>query len=288
MRTLPQYWLYGLLVPKDALLLKGVSKKSLRRDALSFMEANFFQQSLTGGKRAARELDKNSEHFSMVECEPKQIMDVVKVMMSSGFDLSNLDEIFYNAPLPEFKTVVKSGRRNVEIIFTRPTTSVGIFGGRADCLLDVHFVYSRIRQNSIRIARIDMNTPAIPYDSSMFGLYTESMNPGKNINYYQDTGIRLFTLYIAIQYALLCSNDSLLVTDTRFRYILASAPSKEKYHRVMLHDFKLCRTLFNSPVLARNVSKKYLRCRRLLSKKDWQNRLGIIGDTVGDYTMGFR
>ena len=265
MRTLPQYWLYGLLIPKE--YSKGVCRKC----ALDYTEHNFFGKATTGGKHAAIAFDKNPEHYSMVECGAGQLMKIVNEMMKSGFDLSNLDEVFNAAPLPEFRTTLLCGRRKVEIIFTRPEALLknAFYGGSVDCSLDVYFSYSRSKRNIVRVSRFAMHgSSGVP----MYGLYSEPMNPGKNINYYQDFGIRLYTIYLAIQYALLCSNDSLCVTNTRYRYIMTQPSAKEKYHRIMLHDFALAKTSFSSPVLARNLSKGFKRCRRLLSKQNWEKR----------------
>ncbi len=274
MRISPQFLFYGLLVPKR------VSKKLLRNEALRITEINFLKNSTTEGKKTARQLDNVAEHYSNVTLTRKQVVELMKEVMKSGFDLRNLNEIFLKAPLPEFRATVKNGRRNVEVIFTRPDlTSMDVDGGTADCFLDAHYSYSRIRKNSIRVSRLSMSS------LRAFQLYTDPMNPGININFYQDLGVRLYTLYIAVQFALLCTNDALTVTNTRYRYLISS-DKKSKYHKVIMHDFTLSSTKFDSPVLARNISKEFEYSRRFLSKKGWRENYRAFYDSPGELNPG--
>ena len=294
MKKPPISWLYGLEVfgqytDKEA--------DEIRDQMLEVTEGSFLNRVTTfGGVRTFRELDTNFDHYSLISFGSGQLPKLVEKIQESGFGIHNLENIYLNAPLPEFRTVFQSPKGPVEVLFARPksvflsqvqTTPLAAF---FDCPIDVYFIYWKRRgqpRGALRISR--MAASYEPGRASFCQIYTESMGESfgsekqmkEQLNYYQDTGIKLYSMYLAVQYAMLCNPDFLIQTRTRGRHLFMRDPKNPKKRPTRVEtsvpDYIFGNVEAFEPVYRAPLELGvWTRVNRLFSKKHWLHRIGVF------------
>ena len=294
MKELPISWLYGLELFGE---YSSKEIQEIRAQMLEMTEASFLNRVTTlGGVRVLREVDIDFKHYSLVSFGPGQLPELVSKIQLAGFGIHNLEQLYLNAPLPEFRTVFQSPKGPVEVLFARPksvfsssvdTTPLSAF---FDCPIDVYFIYRRRfkrPRGAMRISR--MAASYYPGKASFCQVYSESMGESygstkqmkEQINYYQDSGIKFYSFYLAVQYALLCNPDFLIQTKVRDRYLFIPDPKdpKKKPRRVdtTISDYIFGNVQGFEPVITAPFDVvTWYKADRLFSKKDWIYRIGVF------------
>ena len=294
MKKPPISWLYGLEVFGQ---YGNEEIEEIRSQMLEVTEGSFLNRTTTlGGVRTFRELDINFDHYSLVSFGPGQLPALVEKIRSVGFGIHNIEDLYLRAPLPEFRAIFQSAKGPVEIVFARPkstfqsmvqTTPLAAF---FDCPIDVYFIYWKRRgqpRGALRISR--MAASYEPGRVSFCQIYAESMGESfgsakqmkKQINFYQDTGIRFYSLYLAVQYAILCDPNFLVQTRVRTRHLFIHDPNDPKKRPTRVEtsvpDYIFGDVgKFKPVLLAPAESGVWNRVNRLFSKKHWIYRLGVF------------
>ena len=275
------YWLYGLHFNTK---FSFFQKRELRKEVLLCLEHNYYCQTTAKGKRSLRLFDHDFKHYSRLFFRTQQILEISKMMQDRGYNLFNIAGLYDSAPLPAFSFTMESANGPVGVILNRYNSDVSGYTALFDCTIDAYVYYTRERCTHLRISRMR-------YDDLSAGaalVYTEVMESGKNdaINFYQDTGAKLFSIFFAVQYAVFCQPYILIPTGSRIRkkrYVATDSHSKT-YEEVSYADYYLGDTSTIAEQLSPYVSF-FDKTTRLFSKKDWTDRIRLI-QTMDSFNVG--
>ena len=198
-------WLNGLVFYGR----KGWLKRfRMRQRILKVSEWSFVHKVTYGG--SVEDLSRSFARYSKIEYRPSQISDTIKMMMRAGINIQNIENVYNESTLQEFKTVmISQDGTHSELILKRSKDNITkkvIGTGKDqisvifDCPLDAYIYYGQ-KGHPTRLFRICRARA----DEEICWIYTEvfpvpNTRVSEQFDYYQKTGMQFYRLFLVMQF----------------------------------------------------------------------------------------